>query len=257
MRYYVVADVHGFFSELKVALTEKGFFNDEIPHKLIVCGDIYDRGTEALLLQEFILELLSKDEVILIKGNHEDLTLQLLNQWHRGSYLFQHHHTNGTIDTVCQLTKSTIQDVYNDSEQVGRKLLKNCYIQEIIPAMLDYYETEHYIFTHGWIPCTPIETDTNETNYAYMEDWRNANEISWNKARWINGMEAAHSGVIENGKTIVCGHWHCSFGHSRYEKDGGEFDNHPNFNPYYADGIIALDACTTISKKINCIVIDD
>lgn len=22
--------------------------------------------------------------------------------------------------------------------------------------MVDYYETDHYIFTHGWIPCTPI-----------------------------------------------------------------------------------------------------
>ena len=257
MRYYVVADVHGFFDELKVALAEKGFFEDKTPHKLVICGDLFDRGQQALLLQEFILDLLSKEEVILIKGNHEDLTLQLLNQWHRESYLLHHHHTNGTIDTVCQLTESTMLDIYDNPEYFGRELLKSSYIQEIIPAMLNYYETEHYIFTHGWIPCIAIETDTNETNYIYMEDWRNASEISWNKARWINGMEAAHSGVIENGKTIVCGHWHCSFGHSRYEKDGGEFDNHPNFNPYYADGIIALDACTPISKKINCIVIDD
>ena len=39
MRYYVVADIHGFYSELIIALTEKGFFKDESPHKLIVCGD--------------------------------------------------------------------------------------------------------------------------------------------------------------------------------------------------------------------------
>ena len=38
MKYYVVADVHGFFDELKLALTEKGFFTDTEPHKLIVCG---------------------------------------------------------------------------------------------------------------------------------------------------------------------------------------------------------------------------
>ena len=61
----------------------------------------------------------------------------------------------------------------------------------------------------------------------------------------------------EKGKTIVCGHWHCSFGHSHYENDGGEFDNNPNFTPYYGDGIIALDACTVISKKVNCIIIED
>ena len=27
-------------------------------------------------------------------------------------------------------------------------------IQTIIPSMLDYYDTSHYIFVHGWIPCT-------------------------------------------------------------------------------------------------------
>ena len=75
MRYYVVADVHGFFDELKVALTENGFFEDKTPHKLVICGDLFDRGQQALLLQEFILDLLSKEEVILIKGNHEDLIL--------------------------------------------------------------------------------------------------------------------------------------------------------------------------------------
>ena len=39
--------------------------------------------------------------------------------------------------------------------------------------------------------------------------------------------------------------------------DGGEFDNNPNFTPYYGDGIIALDACTPVSKKVNCIVVED
>lgn len=257
MRYYVVADVHGYFSEFKIALLKNGFFQDKEPHKLIVCGDLYDRGPEALRLQEFILELLSKNEVILIKGNHEDLALQLLNEWHKKSFLQYHHHTNGTVDTVCQLTGSTADELTCNSEQVGRKLLRNAYIQKIIPEMVDYYETEHYIFTHGWIPCTAMNVGTNVTEYLPIEDWRHASDILWNKARWINGMEAAHKGVIEKGKTIVCGHWHCSFGHSRYEGDGGEFDNDPNFEPYYSKGIIVLDACTPISKKVNCIVIED
>ena len=29
MRYYVTADVHGYFSELKSALAKKGFFEDK------------------------------------------------------------------------------------------------------------------------------------------------------------------------------------------------------------------------------------
>ena len=257
MRYYVTADVHGYFRELKKALTEQGFFEDPQPHKLIVCGDLFDRGMEALPLQAFILELMAKDQVILIRGNHEDLTLNLINNWHRRSYLQSHHHTNGTIDTLCQLTGCSSRDLYTNTENVGRAFLKNPYIQELIPAMVNYFETDHYIFVHGWIPCMPISVASNEMEYVPIPDWRNADTDMWDKARWINGMEAAHGGIVEEGKTIICGHWHCSFGHSRYEHDGGEFDNNPNFAPYYGNGIIALDACTPVSGKVNCIVIED
>ncbi len=123
--------------------------------------------------------------------------------------------------------------------------------------MVDYFETERYVFVHGWVPCTQVYDKTKLIGYEIDENWRDASSKSWEKARWINGMEAAHYGAKVDGKTVVCGHWHCSFGHSKYEGDGGEFDNKPNFDTYYADGIIALDACTTISKKVNCIVVED
>ena len=150
MRYYVTADVHGYFSELKDALTAQGFFDDQSPHKLIVCGDLYDRGTEALQLQTFILELLDRDQVILIRGNHEDLTMNLLNNWHRRSYLQTHHHTNGTIDTLCQLTGISIRDIYTDAENVGRSILKDPYIQKIIPAMSEDIVIGFVIVHHRW-----------------------------------------------------------------------------------------------------------
>ena len=212
MKYYVVADVHGFFDELKFALTEKGFFTDTEQHKLIVCGDLFDRGKQAAELQEFILDLLAKDEVILIRGNHEDLMLELLKDWFHHSYWRSYHRNNGTVDTVLQLTQMTIGD----------------------------------------LAATPYSVE-----YIYNSNWRDADKVVWNQARWQNGMQAAHNHVVEPGKKIVCGHWHCSFGHAHYENKGGEFENDPDFSPYYGEGIIALDACTAFSKKVNCIVIDD
>ena len=112
MKYYVTADVHAYFTELQTALREQGFFEDAEPHKLVICGDLYDRGTEALQLQEFILDLMAKDQVILIRGNHEDLAIDLLNNWHRNSYLQRHHNLNGTVDTVSQLTGFSARDVF-------------------------------------------------------------------------------------------------------------------------------------------------
>ena len=257
MRYYVTADVHGYFDELKKALAEQGYFTDTEPHKLVICGDLYDRGKQASALQAFILDLMEKEEIILIRGNHEDLALDLLQGWYDGSYLKYHHHSNGTIDTVCQLTGATLDNLRYRPEVVEKRLAVNPYIQEIIPSMKDYYETAHYIFVHGWIPCTAIKLSPEHTEYVSIPDWRNADAALWSKARWINGMAAAHAGITEAGKTIVCGHWHCSFGHVKYEGKGGEFDNDPDFSPYCAKGILAIDACTAVSGKVNCIVIDD
>lgn len=256
MKYYVTADIHGYFTELIEALQENHFFEDKDPHKLIICGDLFDRGEEALKLQEFIMNLISKDEVILIKGNHEDLTMDLLKNWHQKSHLQSHHLSNKTIDTICQLTNKELFDVFYNADEVYKDFKKTPYIRTIIPNMIDYYETPNYIFTHGWIPCIVINNSASK-EYHYIDNWRELNNDAWNEARWINGMEASHEGIIEKKKTIVCGHWHCSFGHANYESDGGEFNNHPNFSPYYSKGIIAIDACTAFSKKVNCIVIED
>lgn len=257
MRYYVVADPHGYYSALMEALEEGGFFKDEQPHKLIICGDLFDRGPEAVQLQQFVLNLMREDKVILIRGNHEDLALQMLNTWHRESYWQYHHRANGTVDTVCQLTGSTMDALFYNAERIGRGFLNGPYVQRIIPQMVNYFETTRYIFVHGWIPSTSVQIDDSHTQYVKIPDWRNASEEQWSKARWINGMLAAHTGAVEDGKTIVCGHWHCSYGHAHYERNGGEFDNNPDFSPYYGKGIIALDACTASTHKVNCIAIDN
>ena len=73
MKYYISADIHGFYTDFHKALDETGYFSVPEPHKLIILGDIFDRGQEAVEMQRFILELLEQDAVILIRGNHEDL----------------------------------------------------------------------------------------------------------------------------------------------------------------------------------------
>ena len=260
MRYYVVADVHGFYTELIAALTEKGFFEDKEPHKLIVCGDLFDRGADPRELQDFILELMEKNEIILIRGNHEDLTIELVNnihKWMTNTILFTHHWSNGTVDTVLKLTGMRLQEACNNPKECARKMKNTPFFETIIPAMVDYFETKQYIFVHGWIPCETLGYGGRADTFYYKEDWRDVDANEWNYARWYNGMEAAQQGVIEPGKTIVCGHWHCSYGHAKIEGKGKEWGENADYSPYYGKGIIALDACTVRSKRINCIIIEE
>ena len=99
MKYYVVSDVHGFYTPLVEALTEAGFFKETEPHKLIVCGDMMDRGREAVKMQEFMLKLLEEDKLIFVKGNHEELLETMLRDLKESRWDFDwgysYHISNG------------------------------------------------------------------------------------------------------------------------------------------------------------------
>jgi len=259
MKYYVVADVHGFYSILKTTLCNVGYFCDKKPHKLIICGDIFDRGTETLEMQSFISDLIDKDEVILIKGNHEDLLINLVKELDRGesAALYGHNLSNGTTMSLLELTNNNLLDARYMTKKIAKQFYNTIFYKKIFPKMLNYYETNNYIFVHGWIPCYALCESMGNEQYIYQEDWREASEERWNHARWINGMLAASQGVIDSNKTIVCGHWHSSYGHFKLEGKCSEFDEDADFSPYYAKGIIAIDACTAHTGEINCVIIED
>ena len=67
---------------------------------------------------------------------------------------------------------------FKNPEEVD-KIAKYTGLQEILDMCKNYYETEHYVFVHGWIP-------TVEDTYLYDKDWRNASKRDWQTARWKN-----------------------------------------------------------------------
>ena len=247
MKYYITADIHGFYTEFHKALDEAGYFTDPGPHKLIILGDLFDRGQEAVEMQRFILSLLEQDAVILVRGNHEDLYEEMITI--DKGLPFRHHRSNGTYDTALQLTGFDPGLAIIRNFDFAEAAQNTPYFQQIIPAMVDWYETEHYIFVHGWIPCI----QERDGSFSHRSDWREATPEEW---RWAcNGMDAAQACTEE--KTILCGHWHCSYGHARYENKGSEFGPDADFSPYYGRGVIALDACTALSRKINILTLED
>lgn len=249
MKYYITSDPHGFYSILRDALIKAGFFNEKGEHKLVILGDLFDRGEEAPEMQDFILKLMDEDRAILIKGNHEDLFHTLLTSDHGLPY--DYNVQNGTYSTALQLTGYDIDRAVHYRAEFVEAAKQTPYYQRIIPSMLDYYETEHYIFVHGWIPCLYHR----HTGYSYYSEWRDLDVFEWKKARWYNGIDAAFTCMED--KTILCGHWHASYGHWKYEHKGSEFEEDADFTPYYGPGVIALDACTAWSSKINVIVLED
>ncbi|MBO7696649.1 MAG: metallophosphoesterase [Methanobrevibacter sp.] len=243
MTYYIVSDVHGFFNILKEALDDAGFDKNNPGHIFVSLGDLLDRGKQPRECLQFVNSLERK---ILIRGNHEDLMEDMLD----AGYPRAHDLHNGTYDTIIDLKRNSIDDEF---EAMKNDKDYNDYISSII----DYFETKTAIFVHGWIPCFYWESWSGVSHeWSKNEKWREVHD--WKPYRWLNGMEAWKSGIREKNKTIFCGHWHTSFGNYRYHQSGDcEFGKTADFGPFIDTGIVALDACTSFSKKINVYVLEE
>lgn len=270
-KYFVISDTHSFYNELITSLKDKGFDKKNPNHYLILCGDLFDRGWQAKPLLEFVQSL--EDRFIYIRGNHEDLLYKCVYELAQGLSVSGHHISNGTLDTVAQLTEIPLVDLSiprRRTEEVNQQLYDKMkpILEWINQKSVNYYEVGDYIFVHGWIPCKSDGIWGNK-KYHFDPDWNKESDINdipgnilyqskWDEARWVNGMEAWRQGVKIPGKTIICGHWNCSYGHSHIDQKLKEYPakNRKNweesFRPYIKEGIIALDACTAYSGIVNC-----
>lgn len=263
-KLFVVADVHGFYNEMMDALNGQGYDKDNPDHIFVSCGDLLDRGKQANKCLNFVNSL-PKDNKILICGNHELLLDDIL---HNKRCFDSWDYSNGTVNTIEQLTGIT--ESYNEDgsswlvmQTMIDDMRHNKSWDKYFNGTIMFAEIGNYIFVHGWIPCA---SDAWGKHLQYDPNWRETPYRDWKDATWINGMSAWSDGVMEPGKTIICGHWHTSWGHSYlhnvgYEWGGGvDFgkgeDYSAHFEPFEDEGIIALDACTAYSKQVNCIVLE-
>lgn len=257
MKYYVVSDVHGYYTLTKKALEEAGFFDEKEPCKLIVCGDLLDRGKEANKLIDFMMQLLEEDKLIYILGNHEDLFVECLQAVVRGREIDGRHYRNKTFDSMLQIAQMDKEQAFTNMSAFGASVMHSPFYQTLHLKAVDYYETKNYIFVHGWIPCFLFGSSQNP-NYVYKPDWRESEYSSWRTARNLNGMDlACKHKIIEPNKTIVCGHWNTSYGHSVIDNKCSLSGPDAIFTPFSAEGILAIDASTPDSNMVNCVVIED
>lgn len=248
MKFFVTSDLHSFLGPFIEALSVSGFDSSNPDHYLVICGDVFDRGDDSLELLKFLMSLERK---ILIKGNHDSL----LEECCMREFPYSHDRSNGTVKTICTIGK--VCDGYSFDECCRRTLNITA---EYRASLVNYLETESYIFVHSWLPLRCLDNLPNhyirDRQFEYDPDWRNASQVAWERAMWGNPFDLAAQGFNKTGKTIVFGHFHTSWPRAVLEGKP-EFGEFADFSPYYGDGYIALDACTAASGKTNVIVLED
>ena len=262
MKYFVFSDVHGFYDLLIGKLNSEGFDINNPNHMLISLGDNFDRGPQNYLVYSFLKQMKDKNKIILLRGNHEDLLLNMINTNTANYYDI----TNGTYQTINEFSIRYFgkfgDDLFFNGFELLYQELKNDGVLDLIYDMKDYYETDNYVFTHGFIPV--LKDD--EYNPIYDEDWRKSDRKKFKEARWTNGISMSiNYNIGVPNKKIVIGHWHTSYGHVRKNNNKEnlksykelEFSSDANFNIYTDKNIIAIDACTAHTNKINVLVVED
>ncbi len=135
---------------------------------------------------------------VLLRGNHEDLLLKLLET----GRLLPHNYINGTINTV--------------TEFFGKYAID---------------------------PLTDTVDFSGKTSTA---------DRDWEKARWIRWSEKYTGNPPLKDKILVCGHMPTFVAH-RFDKT-----RTPECSDiFYGNGMIAIDACTHSSKRVNVLVLNE
>jgi serine/threonine protein phosphatase 1 len=264
-KYFAISDVHSFYDEMLEALKSKGFDIQNPDHNVIICGDAFDRGEFSFKVFEFMKILNNENRLIYVRGNHEDLLFDCIDELVRYGKCGGHHYSNGTVKTLSHfineddywiystyIPTNIIESIVNNTKELRAFIQDTC---------VDYFTLGNKIFVHSWLP-TYNDLDKGEIVH---EEWFNSSRLPalWKKARWGNPFQMWEDDLTLKDKCIVFGHWHTSWFWSHIKQERKEWppknrsDWYKSFEPVILDNIIGLDSCVAYSGFINCIVFDE
>ena len=275
MKYFVVSDIHSFYDEFLDALEEAGFDKDDENHTLVVLGDLFDRGPKPYEVYLYLNLAVNPKRLILVRGNHEKLLLDLLDK----KYPESHDFGNRTADTVRKLAhladpEASVMwycdeglDYLSVGYEFGSKVFQeDAATVKRLPVYSwlkskkwkNYVEIGPYILTHAFIPSAWNEY---RASLGYDKNWRKARQTRWDEAAWSDPVYLYLRGRFEpeeqKGKTLVVGHWHTS---DFFERLSGAKISAGEI--YRSKGIIGVDGGVTLAAdgtlchRQNVLVLD-
>lgn len=225
-RYFFVSDIHSYYSQLIAALEAVGFEPMNEKHVLVVLGDVFDRGRQSWRTYQFLKHLPNK---ILVRGNHEDLLIDMVK---RGFVHQACDIKNGTADTCLQLATEDVLTTYvmdNFRETATMftdpRVIEVC--QWINEEFVDFIEFSDLIGVHAGIP-------------LHKDDY-----VGWPKVRWCDP-------YIDRdvGKWRITGHW---FAAHHWKRDGIPWMQDQTYISK-SRRLIGIDSCVMLSGRINVFV---
>ena len=145
MIYFCFGDVHGDEIAMLEGLKRAGYDCSNSNHQIISLGDNFGRastGGKSKGVFKYLTSKEHKNTPICIRGNHETILLDIF----RRGFLTQTDIYNGEALTISSFAHCSKGQAIFDPENINKAAK---IVEEWITKLPWYYETEHYIFTHG------------------------------------------------------------------------------------------------------------
>jgi len=275
---YIVADVHGFYNELKNDLKLANYDENNENNLLIDLGDFFDRGEQAVEVYKYYKKLSDEGKAIILRGNHTTF-LQDFLEGKDCSFNFEHNGLNKTIDDFLGDTNSwltflmyitsmkeiapniygeRVNPILEDSSSVPSEIVFDIFqdyarekINKDYPELLEwlrerpyYYETENYIFTHASIDGTC--EDWHNPEITPYKDWSPWEYLTWDRGYFYG------EPIKNTNKIIVVGHYHTD---GIREKFNISADGTNSILKSEDGKKIFLDTCTPLTRRVNVLTI--
>ena len=257
-KIFFCSDIHGYYDIMIRDLKESGYDENNPNHLLVVLGDVFDRGDQAIEVYEYLKRLTDEGKAIVTSGNHHKFLIDFLE----GSYNPFNYLNNGLANTIgdfwhrsfpfeswCMIDKecTPTYDYYAEWVDICRKDINKEY-PELLPwlkSLPRYFESENIIGVHASLDLS-------------VKDWRKPHCIRYSLVDW-EALEFDDGSFITKtnttGKTIIAGHFDTGQLREMWLLDTKDKNDHSilktNDNKYFIDGCVAL------TKKLNVLVLED
>lgn len=240
MKYFCISDIHGHYDEMIYALLEAGYDSHDTHHKLVVLGDMVDRGPKCVEVLEYVYDLYKQDKAIVIMGNHDLFLLDFM--FFRTKRTVFNFMKNGHQTTIEQLLGRKV-DIDSDFIDEAHDIeLRHPYLREFLSSMKAYYEIDEYILVHGGVD-------------ARKDDWKHDELHTYVWTRMIDEPR------LEN-RVLVVGHTPAYYVRSiregiRYELIEKNPIKYKDYYDVYDEGdLIHIDGGVYSGGKINVFIIE-
>lgn len=151
-RYIAIGDIHGMKDEL-VSLLEN-VLSIQSEDTLVFIGDYVDRGYDNKGVLDYLMHLPFKNEVIFLRGNHEDMMIKgLMHDNYRTCWVM-----NGGRETLRDFGAATLEDIPQE------------YFDWIKQTRIFYAPNDDLLFVHAGINPMCSLSEQSEQDLLWIRD---------------------------------------------------------------------------------------